>query len=69
MILDNIMKVTKQTKPVKTDTVPRLVRFPKTDDEWLEKKAKELADVRGKATPQDCVREIVRKAREMESTA
>jgi hypothetical protein len=53
----------------KVDTVPRLVRIPLEDDQWLEEKAREKAKERGKATIQDCVREIIRHAREAEAAA
>jgi hypothetical protein len=62
-------KARKQTQPTKAESVPRLVRFPADDDAWLEKRAERLAATRGKATIQDCVREIVRRARETEATA
>lgn len=51
----------------KTDMVQRLVRLPAGDDEWLEEKARKLAESRGRATVQDCVREIIRQARETEA--
>lgn len=71
MILNNIMKGTntKREQATATDTVPRLVRFPADDDEWLREKAREKAKERGRATIQDCVREIVRHARETEAAA
>jgi hypothetical protein len=58
---------TKREQAVAADTVPRLVRFPLEDDQWLAEKAREKAKVRGRATTQDVVREIIRQAREAEA--
>ena len=58
---------TKHIQTAAPETVPRLVRFSREDDEWLEEKAREKAKERGRATLQDCVRELVRQARETEA--
>ena len=70
MLLPNIMKMKQdKTEVAPVGMVPRLVRFPAEDDQWLKAQARILAEARGRATVQDCVREIIRRAREMEAQA
>lgn len=54
---------TRKTNDKKVETVQRLLRWPKTIDEWLE----QTAVVRGYPNVQEFVRQIVREAKEKEA--